>query len=805
MFKGKKGHKKSKKKVQAESRSVRRAPVACRTAQVPAHSSFVHNFTELLAALEAQYAQITLAADVIVQENILINHDVAINFNGFSIISPESRANARVLDVRRGDVVLTGKGKIFAMGKQSIAIRVFGSISNNAQNYTTLNVDEGISLFAPDSYGIIISPNLGVAYGVTITLSGQIFSHDGIGINGAIRTQGRNFPLIRIKTGASITADETNGVAIEAAGSGRWEISSANLSGAAGVNLAAGELNFRHSEVIGRDITFNFCPVEAQPVTLTIDGGTYIAERGANLAGVGNSNVKIFLLDGEFYASGPNVAQSLELLVDTEKKVYFNENVTEMLQGILPSETSTPLVIEPTLPPEPLPQNAEGVKIPHSPRPASEPESINAFISHPAEDIEPASKSDDLNIFNHAEGTPAEITQIINHENITPVKAPQALNPENTAPAENLPTPQSLPTIAPLTTIQPETSNADQPIIPPAPAPDPAEVAARLALADAIKDVRKLNADDYNIGFNDLEEAIQNADRLLQNPQSRISDICSAASRLLRAFDGLHENDDLSLSDAELDELFYHGAVLEEMVSDSSAESDAENFEELNILIDGKEIPKAPSLSLLSATKPSPKKAISPANIATQLSLQAQSYDATKPLATDFAKMVELLNRIASLDLNHYLAASQVTLLDSLAEAEEALNDPTCSQEDVDEITERLTDGLRQLEPIRSAHLAYPNKANIPAPAVHEPIAITLIDEMSPAANWSLGVTMIDELTPFATDSDTLEKMIRATKPVLAATIETALSPLRKLSRSLAAGARAGMAAYRETLHSFRN
>lgn len=796
MFTGKKGSKKPKRKAQAESRPVRRAPAACRATQTPAHSSFVRNFAELLAALEAQYAQITLAADIIVQENILINHDVAINFNGFSIISPESRANARVLDIRRGDVVLTGKGKIFAMGKQSIAIRAFGSISSNAQNYTTLTVDEGISLFAPDSYGIIISPNLGVAYGVTITFSGQIFSHDGIGINGVIRTQDRNFPLIRIKTGASITADETNGVAIEAAGAGRWDISSANLSGAAGINLAAGEFNFRHTEVIGRDITFNFCPAEAQPVTLTINGGTYIAERGANLAGAGNSNVKISLLDGEFYASGPNIAQPLELLVEAEKKVYFNENVAEMLQDTFVADNS---VEETSLSPAPLPQNSASVKIPHAPRAASEPEPANVFISHPAEDVESVSEPqlDNLNAFSHNLPVPTENTE--------PTPGNLSLpSHEASAPIETTPLPQDIPATVPPAT-QSETLNSDQPIIPPAPVPDPAEVAARLALADAIKDVRKLNADDYNIGFNDLEEAIQNADHLLANPQASLSDICAAASRLLRAFDGLHENDDLSLSDAELDELFYHGAVLEEMVSDSSDESDAENFEELNILIDGQEVPKAPSLSLLSTTDQPLKKPASPVSIATQLSLQAQSYDATKPLATDFTKMIELLDRVAELDLSHYLAASQATLLDSLAEAEEILNDPTSSQEDVDEITERLSDGLRELEPIRSAHLAHPTRTNIPAPAAHEPIAITLIDEMSPATNWSLGVTMIDELTPFATDPDTLEKMIRATKPILAATLETALSPLRKLSRSLAAGARAGVAAYRETLHSFRS
>lgn len=184
----------------------------------------IQNYQELIAALSAKKVQITLANDIIIEDNILINYDVAINFNGYSIISEESRAAARVLDIRSGEVTLTGRGKIFAMGARSVAIRVFGAISTGVPNYTALTIDEGISLFAPDAYGIIVSPNLGVAYGVTINFSGQIMAHDGICLANGIRGRDQNLPVINIKSEAKITADELNGKALEASGYCRWNI-----------------------------------------------------------------------------------------------------------------------------------------------------------------------------------------------------------------------------------------------------------------------------------------------------------------------------------------------------------------------------------------------------------------------------------------------------------------------------------------------------------------------------------------------------------------------------------------------------
>ncbi len=858
-------------------------------------SDFVQTYDDLLAVLAAHCPHVTLLDNIIAPENILINYDVTIDFNGFSIVSDESHSVVRVLDIRSGKVVLTGRGKIFAMGKQGVAIRTFGAISSGVPNYTNLTVGPEISLFAPDSYGILISPNLGVAYGLTINFAGQIFAHDGIGLSGAIRADDRHLPTINILESAHIVADETSGVAIEAAGYGQWGITGARLTGAAAASLSIGELSFLNSQLLARDITFNLCPSAAHPLKLTIDGGTYVAERGANISGEKSTTTKLSLKSGNFYAPELLITKNLKPLLKTKGRAKFSKNVAKILAELIPTpaadeihlDTSDVAVSEP-IPESNSPENipSESLIQPNSPentpsnnsiRSNSTPEPTtdaltestlatniaadNFTASNSISDAVPDSvlaEESNESALTETGVTPDQITSskstLIESEAATSATTPSAPEITSSTKPETITDPANLsePEIASepaLTKIKPETIPTSNPSIIPSVTPvlNPTEsstlasaqlvsnfeptsppqptfaaspvfsrpipsftaypatpvideqTAARAALADAISDIRKLNSEEYGTNFSYLEQTIQRAEQILSDPRTTLQDIFTTAGELLQAFDGLQESDNFSLSDDELDELFYHGAVLEEMVSEPQ--------DELTSAVIGLTYPEfSYQDKTTKASHTNLTNGLSPAAVANQLSLQVQAYDETEVAATDFGKMVDLLNLVASLDLNRYLATSQTTLLEALAEAEEILNDPTCSQEEVDDITERITDGLQELELVRLAHLTGRSrrtqpKLNIPAPIVHQPIPIIMIDEMAPSANWSTGVTMIDEMDPYVADPDTLEKMIRATQPVVTAFFETIASPVKKLSRSLSAGFQAGLTAYRDTLH----
>lgn len=784
MPRGRKSAKSSKTSQPKVTKTLRTLKIPSETLKQPKKTSkslpntFVQTYAELDEALRTHTPKITLLDNIITVDNLLINSDVTIDFNDFSIISEESHASARVFDLRSGHLTLTGRGKIFAMGKQSVAIRAFGSISSSTPDYTVLDIDKDISLFAPDSYGIMISPNLGVAYGLTINFYGRIFARDGIGLSGSIRPKDGNLPTINVKSGAVIVADETAGVALDAIGHGVWNIESANLSGAAGANLGSGLVNFKRSQVIARDITFNLCASEAQTLKATADGGTYLAEHNANVAGTPSPSAKITLKSGKFYAPEPNIAKDVESSVKILTRAVFSHDVTGVLSRI-----SSPI------------EEVTSAKL-EAPTPAA------SVSTEPLSPITPVAENPPANY--SVEPQPIEATD----EDLIIAE----LNSEESE--QPLPAPAS-------------------PSLPPAPSPTPImneQTAARMALADAINDIRNLNARDYDTGFSNLERVIKHAENVLSNPQTSISDIFGAASQLLQAFDGLkQETDDNPLSDAELDELFYHGAVLEEMVSESAFDlpdlqraipdpifdqpvaiqasfAQPMNIQDSLEQSDFSELDfEEPDLTPLS-----PEEASSLNHMANQLSLQAQDYDTSEPLATDFGQISALLNLIADLDLSRYLASTQDDLLKALAEAEETLNDSSCSQDDIDDVVELLTDGLRELELVRNAHVATRTpkplpKTSAPAPVAKQTVFATMVDEMSPASTWTSGVTMIDEMTPFTTDPDTFEKMLRSTRPALLALLEAGLHPFKKLSRSLVAGARAGLKAYHDTLHAFKN
>ncbi len=716
------------------------------------NANAVASYQELIAALEQKVVQITLANNIFAEDNILINHDVAINFNGFSIISSEAKIGARVLDIRSGEITLTGKGKIFAMGKNSVAIRAFGAISNGSPHYTVLTIDEGISLFAPDSYAILLSPNLGVAYGLTVNFSGQIFAHDGICLSSGVRGLDQNMPAINIKNGARIVADELTGTAIEAAGYGKWHIATAHLHGAVGTSLTSGILEFNHAEVIAhRSETFRLLEGQDRLLEVNVDGGAYLAAQDLVVAG-DTSIVKSFALKNcDIYchsdAISPELAEDLQL-----DHVEFHTDVESFLESQLASAPNF-TVEEPAAPatvpkPTPLPE------LPPEP-------------TLPKPTLVPAAHLPEI----------AELTDDATDEREIVLELT----------AEKVARPQSTTLVPPPEPALPVTSEQD---------------AARRALKEAIGDIRKLSAEDYDVGFSELERAIQKAEQILANPLAKLTDIRDAAASLLNAFDGLEERDEDSISDEELDELFYHGAVLEEIVrEEKAAKKSAKKLQTF--------APEAPKSVAVSAPA-SPTVPVHQIFHKPKLPTAAPSPRATTPprtYAPDFTALTDALDTIAELNLDDYTVSSRELLLEELSRAQDLLNNPQASQGAINELSANLLARMSHLQPIPVSsaithHAAtYATQPSAPAPVIKKLILPTMIDEMTPISTWSSGVTMIDELAPFVTDATTREKMLRAVQPKLKVLGDLLKSPFMRLSKSLSAGLHAGISAYRATLH----
>lgn len=800
----------------------------------------ITTYRELLAALGAHRAQITLANNIIAEDNILINHDVAINFNGYSIISNETHAAARVIDVRSGEVTLLGQGKIFAMGKNSVAIRAFGAISNGVPNYTTVTVDEGISLFAPDSYGILISPNLGVAYGLTLNIAGQIFAHDGICLASGIRGYDTNAPVINIKNGAEIMADEASGVAIEAAGYGKWNVITAKLHGAVGAAMASGILNFNQAQILSS--TGECFRIMENPDTMlevNIDGGNYVATTQSVIAGASKSLKKFSAKNCDFYSVVDAIPADFTGAVKL-KKVDLNSDVAGYLSGLAnlsapapnpaaPTETNEPISKESAEPiattkDQPVstatPPSPKSTKLssPAKTKPAeldSEEDAIEAALQREIDALdaeefgelelspeESASEAFALEAYSPAESKPTKSkrkTRTLKPKRQNKKSSPLAnlagLSDEATdekeilleLTAEKVERPREMPVLAP----------APEPILPFTSEQD----AARRALTDAIMDIRKLSSEDYDTGFSELEQAIQQAEQLLTNPFASLSDICDAASALLNAFDDLEERDDAaSMSDAELDELFYHGAVLQEMLKESPKEKPKSHKKSHKIKTLLPESTVSASIGIAGLFQ----------------EIERRQLDSPQPqvaptvdnpnLAPNYSNLVAVLTRIAELDLNSYTLASQENLLSSLSYAQEVLNNPNAAQHVINHLANQLSEEIVQLVPLRRPYNSTSKsyiEPSAPAPVISATIASAMIDEMAPPATWSLGVTMIDEMTPFTIDATTREKMLRAMQSRFYLIKKSLSRPFVKLSKSFVAGFRAGIRAYKETLHAF--
>lgn len=714
-------------------------------------STSVSNYSELDRALQDQISEITLTDNVICPENLLINYDLTINFNGHSLISDESTFGARLLDIRRGNVHLAGQGKVFAMGQRSVAIRIFGAISAGIPSYTALTVDPGITLFAPDSYGILISPNLGVAYGLTIDFSGRILSRHGICLPDSVHGRDLNPPVIHLHDGAVITADELNGTALTASGFGHWHIDHAELRGYIGALLAHGTLDFHDTHIItsapDQSFAFQIEPIsDPADLAVTIDGGAYISERAPVISGEPQTIKSFQIQGGEFRSPRRRPAAALmkKLTVD-QAKVNFASDVQTFLAQL---PAITPLVTE----------------------------------------VEPLS----------------EFATAPNPLPVVPAPLPAAPTP---LPSDTLSDPIPTATAAPIV------AESQPAVLTPSPA-EPLDdlTAARVALSDALAEIRRLNPDDYEVGFTTLQDAIHQADLVLSNASSSLIDIRDTASQLLSAFDQLEERTELSLTDSELDELFYQGSVLRELSVETPDQKSLKPQKSPKLQKSTK-APKPSKLQKSKKVKKSRPVKVASESILDQLSDQGdfiasnpsvldsfapEPEDLTHTLL-DFSQISYIFQKVSELDLGRYTVASQTPLLRELDRIQPIIADPETTQETLDTIADQLSTYLSNLRPVRNTnHILYSDQSlSSPAPLLGSLIPAAMFDALEPEPIWSLGVTMIDEQAPFITDETTRRRLQRSTRSHFVVLIGHLTDPLRAFAKNFTTACRAGLDVYR--------
>jgi len=205
--------------------------------------------TELISALQdSKVLQITLRSDIVTTRNLEISRHLILDLGGFNITS--LKENICVLDIKHGSVLLTGKGSLVAYGFKGTAIRIKGATTSDNEHYTEVLIGENIKLFAPNYYGLLVAPNFKAAYGVTVDFRGVMVAQDGFCINNRIRGRGKNIPLIKIADQTKITVDENTGVAIHAAGYGRWEIGASEITGATGIVAQSGNVTLNGTKII---------------------------------------------------------------------------------------------------------------------------------------------------------------------------------------------------------------------------------------------------------------------------------------------------------------------------------------------------------------------------------------------------------------------------------------------------------------------------------------------------------------------------------------------------------------------------
>lgn len=247
--------------------------------------------------LAAGTQEIVLDGTICPSSNLTVNKDLVLDLNGHNIIS--EAPNARIIDIKEGNVTIKGSGSIIAKEANSAAVRVFGSTNPNLTDFTNVTIEDGVKLIGgTDSYGLFVSYNGQdyQAYGVTVNLeSGStVLAGNGLFVNGML--QHENGPTFNIADGAIVTATG-DGTVIYSAGYSTWNIGKAELTGGTILGIKSGVVNLKSTIMHATGTQADNDPSSnglnpngavfqieenddyAGGIDITIDGGTYSSDQ----------------------------------------------------------------------------------------------------------------------------------------------------------------------------------------------------------------------------------------------------------------------------------------------------------------------------------------------------------------------------------------------------------------------------------------------------------------------------------------------------------------------------------------------
>lgn len=310
---------------------------------------------ELKSCLGVDGSTCTLKNDISDVTTLEVNGgSITLDLNGHNITFAErSRIN-----VRKGNLNITGKGKISESVLASSPLAIYGSVNKEDTKYTTVTIGKDVTLYG--LYGSFVSVSKDSAkkahaYGVTVNINGTLIG-DGAGfyVNGQLKDEDKP-----ITVNISETAVLEGNNILYGAGYAIWNINGAKLSGNdSGIVIKSGKYNLTNTTVTtsgekktgvycgdGFEATGSAIQIESNngyvgEIVVNINGGTYISEKGESIyhylaikegdtSDVKNSLLLLNIEDGSFTGK-------LNLLGDdkvTIKGGIFDTDVSEFVDS----------------------------------------------------------------------------------------------------------------------------------------------------------------------------------------------------------------------------------------------------------------------------------------------------------------------------------------------------------------------------------------------------------------------------------------------------------------------------------------
>ena len=236
---------------------------------------------------------LTLTSDIL----LLDGKKVTLDLNNHNILTQTNR-----LKVYKGDLILTGKGTINGTMELGAPVVIYGSLDQNDANYSSLTVDENVTLEG-DFGAYISSISKKSIHGVVVNLKGTFKSvseepQAAFTISGNNKDI-KNCPIINIYSTAKFISKEYG---LYAAGYAIWNIEGATIEGGiGGIGIKAGKINIKNAKIYatgekvkgtyngnGMNATGAAIAIEsnngyAGNIELTIDGGEYHSAYGNSI------------------------------------------------------------------------------------------------------------------------------------------------------------------------------------------------------------------------------------------------------------------------------------------------------------------------------------------------------------------------------------------------------------------------------------------------------------------------------------------------------------------------------------------